>query len=205
MDVEACWALAARRLAMRRTVLLSFVVIGAVLAVVFGAGTFAPFTDPSTGTGTVGAAIIEVEAAQEDYDGADSGDSLPDCTGTDSDCYSFTCAPADDLLPDETTTCTFAVRNAGTRDFHLVWTIDETVDSGHSGCTPATYFTDDGGALTDAAADDHAGPVYHMANGSTETFTVIHTLNDGVDVNDCQGATFTITVTFTATGVADGA
>jgi predicted ribosomally synthesized peptide with SipW-like signal peptide len=173
----------------RRTVLSSLVVIGAVIAVVFGSGTFAPFTDTTTGTGSVTATTIDVVAD------ADTDDSFT---------ISFT---PQDLLPGETSSDTFTINNAGTRDFHLTWpAIASTVsvDAGHTSCATATYVLMTG-TLTDVAADDHAGN-YHIANGATENFTISLKLLDvaGVDAN-CQGATFSVSVTFTATGVADGA
>ena len=45
---------------MRRSILTSFVVIGAVLALVVGAGTFAVFTDTDDIAGTVGAGTLQV-------------------------------------------------------------------------------------------------------------------------------------------------
>jgi predicted ribosomally synthesized peptide with SipW-like signal peptide len=48
---------------MRRTTLFSFLVIGVVLATVFGAGTFAPFTSQDDISGTVTAGDAEIDLA----------------------------------------------------------------------------------------------------------------------------------------------
>ena len=55
---------------MRRSILTSFVVIGAVLALVVGAGTFAVFTDSESISGTADAAILDFELSG---DGTNTG------------------------------------------------------------------------------------------------------------------------------------
>jgi predicted ribosomally synthesized peptide with SipW-like signal peptide len=64
----------ARRLKLRRTVLSSFLIIGAALAVVFAGGTFSAFTDQESISGEATAAIVDFELSG---DGANTGLSDP--------------------------------------------------------------------------------------------------------------------------------
>jgi predicted ribosomally synthesized peptide with SipW-like signal peptide len=58
---------------MRRSILTSFVVIGAVLALVMGAGTFAVFTDEEEIQGTGEAAIVDFEITGDTIGGNSTG------------------------------------------------------------------------------------------------------------------------------------
>jgi predicted ribosomally synthesized peptide with SipW-like signal peptide len=165
---------------MKRSILLSMVVIGAIAAMVT-AGAFSAFSDTATGTGTITAATIDVIV---------DGDADDDVV--------LTFSPQN-LLPGESSSDSFSVLNNGNRDVHLVAT--PVVSGGTGGCpngnlTPVVF------SITDTPTDDHGGNI-HIADGSTETGTVTATLVAGAP-EACQGVTFTITVTFVATGVADG-
>jgi predicted ribosomally synthesized peptide with SipW-like signal peptide len=167
---------------MKRSILFSLMVIGAIAAVV-SAGSYAAFTDDATATGSISAATIDVLL---------NGDSDDDVTAT---------FALNNLLPGESTTATVSVKNNGNRDIHVTTSssVTETADPG-SDCSASP--TVDSVTFTDSATDDHSGNV-HIADGVTETATITISLGSGVG-NECQGNSWDVVVTFTGTGVADG-
>src|SRR5690606_7983890 len=67
---------------MRRSILTSFVLIGAVLALVMGASTFAVFTDDETITGSAESAILDFELTGDSIGPNSTGDEEGDNNDT---------------------------------------------------------------------------------------------------------------------------
>jgi hypothetical protein len=163
---------------MKRSILVSLLVIGTVGAFTFGTGTFAPFTaeDSDSGTITAGGVSISVEGtgASLDFDSGAAG-----CDDA--------VLPGDTCGPD-----TVTVTNTGTVDLTIT-----SIASSEAGdlevCGDGDNLTTTTTALTDVAGDGAAA----LAAGDSETFDVDVTL-EGDATNDCQGDSGTVTVTVTA-------
>lgn len=157
---------------MKRSILMSLLVIGGAIALLAGAGTFAPFTSTDSDSGDVTAgtvAITVVGTGTIDFASGDLGCDL-------------NLAPGDTCGPD-----TVTVENTGS----LPVTLSDPVPS-ESGdletCGDGDNLTTTVGALSDTTLDPT----------ETATFDVEVTLEADAD-NDCQGATGTIEVEVTAT------
>ncbi len=166
---------------MFKKLLMSGLVLGALAATV-GAGSYAAFTDTSTGTGTITAATINI-----------------DVDGEIDDTFVLTFAPTN-LLPSESSSDTFSLANVGNRDVHVVAT---PVVTGGTALCPVGNLTPVVVSIANLSGSPHAEPPVHIADGDTEVGTVTATLDAGAP-EDCQGVSFTVTVTLVATGVADG-
>ena len=115
---------------MRRTILISFVIIGAALAVVFGgASSFAPFTDTATGSGAVAAGELDLLVDLQ----ADDVFDIAFTTGA-------LCEQLN-LAPNDVCGQTLSVTNGGTLSFTYTmtfWADDNGVDNGATGPTGDT-------------------------------------------------------------------
>jgi hypothetical protein len=174
---------------MRRSVLLSTLVIGAVIAVLAAVGTQATFTDTQQASGDVNAAGINLYLS--DVTGADD-------TGEDEAIFN---ASAENLLPGQTASWTIKLRNVGTSAF------DVTADSSGS-----TGLDCDGGgpdfSIAVSTASDNGGDNHGVAHiapeatagpiGGTEDVKIDVTLAAAA-TNACQGDVANIVVDFDAT------
>ena len=161
---------------MKRSILLSAVVIGAVLAVFAVTGTQALFTDSQTASGTVNAGTIDLYLS--DVTGTDD-------TGADEAIFN---AAAENLLPGESTSWTVKLVNAGTRDFNVT-SNDATGSSG---------FECDAGHVGDEYSIAVLTPPtvpYLIAVGADQNVTIKVTLDTNAG-NSCQGAAFNANVVF---------
>lgn len=163
-----------------RRMISSLFVIGAVLTLVVGAGTFALFTDTQTATGDVNSGTINLYLA-------DAGDD----TGEDEAIFET----SENLLPGETTSWPLRLINTGNRAWdvsNVVVTSSELSDPG-SDCgtnlTVAYVPTFDG--------NDHSGTI-HADAGETGNATITATLPSGAG-NECQGNAWTVVATITVT------
>lgn len=156
---------------MFKKILMSGLVLGALAATVGGA-TYAPWSDAATGTGTITAAVIDIEV-----DGGAPGE--PDAFG-------LVFIPQD-LLPGESSSDTFTLDNVGTRDVSLTYL---AAPSGGTVLCPAGWLT----PIT------VTGPATLTPADPPAVVTVSATLDSGAPI-DCMGVTFTVTVTVTGTGV----
>ena len=164
---------------MPRTVLMSLLVIAGTLAVVSTAFTFATFTDDGTASGDVTAGNVDLS-----LDGADGAVAL-----------TFNEAYCGDIAFGETCTADVVVKNEGSLSFDLSVVPDPLTES-----APGCYSSS---VAATVPGPTGAGGDYKALD--TETWTVSLTLDDGgvpgnhVDDNDCQNATASVNVTFTAT------
>jgi predicted ribosomally synthesized peptide with SipW-like signal peptide len=166
---------------MFKKILVSALALGALAAMV-GAGSYAAFTDTGSASGTVTAATIDIV-----LDNSNSQATI-----------AFS---PQNLLPNENSSDTVNVANVGNRDVHLTWATPVVTSSNEGQCAAANLSV--AVAVSDNNGDDH-GIDEHIANGDDEDITVTATLDNGAP-NSCQGIQFTVTVNFTATGVADNA
>jgi predicted ribosomally synthesized peptide with SipW-like signal peptide len=163
-----------------RRISSSLLVIGAVLALVVGAGTFAVFTDTQTATGPVNSGTINLYLAD-----------LGDDTGEDEAIFETT----ENLLPGETTSWPLRLINTGNRAWdatNVVVTSTESNDPGNdcgTNLTVAYVPTFDG--------NDHDGMI-HANAGETGNATITASLN-GSTGNECQNNTWTVTAVVTVT------
>jgi predicted ribosomally synthesized peptide with SipW-like signal peptide len=181
---------------MTRSILLSLVVIGAVVGLVAGAGTFAVFTDTQTGTAEVDTGTISLYLA-------DGGD----------DCPSGICANevlfegAENMVPGETKTWPIRLINNGTHAWDVT---DVTVITGFAVnpgglCDYKPTTANLGVVLVPTLdGDDHGvAPFIHVAPGGTEfgTVNVVLPLDLPGESNDneCQGVTWSGTADVTVT------
>ena len=169
---------------MKRSILVSLMIIGAVAALVSGA-TFSVFTDTETATGTITAGNVDVN-----LDGAATlvFDPTVDCGA----------------VIGSTTVCTeiITVNYIGTLLASLGMTLDWTPTA-----APECFAVDLDwlGASTDSDSDSGKGGALAVADTTAESGTVtvtvqIDPLLTGVDLDDCQNATTgTMTLTVVAT------
>lgn len=153
---------------------MSALVIGAVLAVVAGAGTFATFTDSATGGQTVSSGTVDVLV------NGDADDNFAVSLAGGAGC------PSNMAFGD---TCTFGVTvaNNGSLSFTTAFTLTET-DANN--CFDTTYALPAGDAEGGDAHADHDPADSHATTLST-------TVNNDAAV--CQGASNAISLTIDAT------
>ncbi|MEO6198058.1 MAG: SipW-dependent-type signal peptide-containing protein [Dehalococcoidia bacterium] len=159
---------------MKKNLLLSTLMIGAVLAVVAGAGTFATFTDQATGSQTVTSGSVDVLV------NGDAGDNFA---------ISLTGGPGCPSNMAFGDTCTFAltVANNGTLSETTAFTLTET-DTNN--CWTTTYALPSGDVEGGDAHNDHDP-------GDSHATTLSTTLDNDAAV--CQGSSNTISLTIDAT------
>jgi predicted ribosomally synthesized peptide with SipW-like signal peptide len=163
-----------------RRISSSLLVIGAVLALVVGAGTFALFSDTQNATGPVNSGTINLYLADG---GDDSGENEAIFENT------------ENLLPGETTSWPLRLINTGNRAWdatNVVVTSTESADPGGdcgTNLTVAYVPTFDG--------NDHSG-VIHADAGETGNATITASLASGAG-NECQDNTWTVSAVITVT------
>jgi predicted ribosomally synthesized peptide with SipW-like signal peptide len=170
---------------MKRSILVSLLVIGAAAAFMVGGGTLAPFGDSQTITGDVNAGTVDLYIS--DVTGADD-------TAGDEAIFN---AAAENLLPGQSTSWTVRLLNNGANAWD--WTTTDTSGSVGLDC--------DGGGndfsiavadLTDHGGDNHGGTV-HVAPAGAEDVTVTVTLAAGA-TDACQGDIANVSVVIGVTG-----
>ena len=161
---------------MTRSILLSLVVIGAVVSLVAGAGTFAVFTDQKTGTAEVNTGTISLYLS-------DSSD--------DSGANEALFEGLENMVPGETVSQGIDLFNSGNRAWDVT-DVNVTVGGGGA-CTTSPIVT-----LTPSFdGNDHDGRL-HAEAGETAQGTVSVTLPASAG-NDCQNVTFTGSAVVTVT------
>lgn len=189
---------------MRRSILTSLVVIGAVLALVMGASTFAVFTETNTLTNDPG------------QGGAALSSGTFDLVLTDDESTQFlSFSPVEpgsgcmNMAPGDSCVTTFTVTNGGSLEFTYEGSLTESgdeagcfdpefaVDTANSDASPAV----DNSSLTfelvlDGSGDGGNGDA--LDGGETDTFTLTVTLNEAAGL-ECQGINVFYTVSVTAT------
>jgi spore coat-associated protein N len=160
----------------KRSILLSVLIIGAVAALV-GAGSWAAFTDSGTASGTVTAGTVDIKL-----------------NGSDTASLTFSSAPGcpNAMAPGDSCTATVTVTN-GNSSLALDYTIGTpTVTPSNSSCTSFSASV--------TSPTDTAGDPGHMPAGApdSETFDVTVTLASSAG-NECQGASATVSVPVNAT------
>jgi len=166
-----------------RRIVSSLFVIGAVLALVVGAGTFALFTDSQFGTGDINAGTIDLYLS--DNRGDDNGEN------------EFIFEDIENLLPGNSVSWTMVLQNRGTGAWDQT---DGTV-------TLAQVVTSDPGPVCNTNlvltwdpnndGDDH-GTTLHVNPGNSGQGDVIAALPSTAG-NDCQGTVWNVTATFNVT------
>ncbi len=165
---------------MRRSILTSFVVIGAVLALVMGASTFAVFTDQTTGTADISAAGTVDIVMQSDA----SDEVALNTLNESNDCNP---GPTGGLAGGEYCDVVFTLENP-TGNLSADWSFDVSDDESGTDCYSEEILDKATLEAGDAPDGDH-NP------GDSHDVTLRVTLADD---NDCQGATTTVTVTVDA-------
>ncbi len=162
---------------MKRSILMSLVVIGAVVALLAGGATFAPFTDSDSDKGEVTAGNVEIEVLG---------------TGTLTFDAPVVSCPSP-MAPGDTCTASVQVQNTG----DLTVTLSDpshsitNVSGGEGTC--------DAGDWTTATANlSYTPDVTNVAPGGVKTFNAKVTLDSDAQ-EGCQGATAEVTVEVTAT------
>jgi predicted ribosomally synthesized peptide with SipW-like signal peptide len=165
----------------KRSILLSGLIIGAVLSIVAGAGTFATFTDSATGTQTLNSGTVDVLV-----DGTASDNFTINMTGP--GCPS-------DMAFGDSCSWTATVENDGSLSFTTAYTIVEVESTDPHDCWTVTYTGLPAGDAEGGDADADHDP------GDSHSTTLTATLDNpgGGDDNICQGATDDITLTIDAT------
>ena len=168
---------------MKRSILLSLLVIGTAVGLIAGAGTFASFTDTDNDKGTVTAGNVEIEVAG--FGTLDFDVPVASCPSP--------------MAPGDECTAEVNVQNMGTLPVTLSDpVVDVTaVTGGEDTCTAAdwtTGFTAYGYEGTGLELSTTTGD----PNDDGADFTVTVKLNDAAQ-EGCQGATAEVTVTVTAT------
>jgi len=164
---------------------MSLLVIGAVGAFMFGAGTFAPFTDSASDSGTITAGTVSITVEG-------TGASLDfELVATATDC--------DLVAPGDVCDDIVTVANTGNFEVTLSPSPAGAVESGDlETCGDGDQLSTVVGAYTDVATDG----VTTLAAGDSETFTVTTTFSASstqVLTDTCQGDQGTVTVTVDAT------
>ncbi len=161
---------------MHRSILISVLVIGAVLAIVAGVGTYATFTDTDSSSGDVKAGTVDISANAE---GPDTD--LAFTTG------SLSCP--DNLAIGDACTADVTVTNNGSL------AVDYTGSAGEIETAP------NGGSDCFSVALDATLTSGALAASGSATGTVTVTLDNPGDPgfdNKCQGASDDVTVTIDA-------
>ncbi len=166
-----------------RRIVSSLFVIGAVLALVVGAGTFALFTDTQFGTGDINAGTIDLY--------------LSDGRGDDNGENEFIFEDIENLLPGNSVSWTMRLQNRGTgawdqTDGTVILSQTVVSDPGNDCGTPLVLTWD-----PNNDGDDH-GSTLHVAPGATGEGDVIATLPSTVG-NECQGVVWNVKATFNVT------
>ena len=164
---------------MKRSILMSLLVIGSVGAFMFGTGTFAPFTDTASDSGTITAGTVDITVAG-------TGTLDFELVASSTDC--------DTIGPGDACDDTVTVTNAGATTV--------TIASPTYTEVGALETCSDGDSLSTvlgALSDPQSNGALVLGVGEAETFTVTTTLEASAS-DDCQGDTATVTVTVVATG-----
>lgn len=181
---------------MKRSILLSLMVIGAVAALITAA-TSATFTDQVTSTAnTFTAGTVNLTA---DGNCPDAGTT----TGCSYSAVNFT-MPAGGLMPGQSVHHDYTIANAGSLNFTYA-----TTTTPHAPGSGANIWTCNSSAVSVVVTggDDAAGGGSINGSGATtgsktpDTVTVTVSMPLAAD-NSCQGATGTLDVVFTATQAA---
>jgi len=161
---------------MKKSILFSLMVIGAVAAMITAA-TSASFTDTVTSNGNTFAA----GTLQLSVDTLCAGDTTPD-----SICARGVAFSATNVAPGDTaTTHTYSVHNFGTLPGNLKISQTPSIDVGHAGC-----------ALTDWTFST-APATSSLAAGATNATAYAASVQlKSSAPNACQGATFNLDITF---------
>jgi predicted ribosomally synthesized peptide with SipW-like signal peptide len=192
---------------MRRSILFSLMVIGAVIAVVAGASTFSAFTSSDSISGTVTAGKLKVDLDQTSGTEIDTTFTL----GNGTDCDTGEMAPGDDCVVN----LTVQNENPSNLEFTYVLDVAKTGDISPS-CFTLKIDTVTHSVGTDVTSTTIAGPadavqIKHLENSIGGDTT------DALDPNDsdsfnlhvaipvtetrdaCQGVALTITASVVAT------
>jgi predicted ribosomally synthesized peptide with SipW-like signal peptide len=200
---------------MRRSILTSFVVIGAVLALVMGAGTFAVFTDTENITGNTTAGRVDFELSGDDgddsnVDAQDTGNEEADndedlqiyfnslgdsCVDENEDSFDFF-APGDSCTIDVNLTRDNILQQlAVDLDVNGMTLLGQTAAAGvltvASACDGGAFVLAEGGwRVTVAFRDDDSDNEDRMPAATPDDdqyLDVMLELVDGTAIDECQG------------------
>jgi hypothetical protein len=164
---------------MKRSIVISLLVIGTTVALTLGTGTFAPFTETASDSGTITAGTVNISVAGSGTLDFELVSSTTDCD---------TIAPGDAC--DDVVTVT-NLSNTGVSITSPTYTEVGNLETCGDGDSLSTVL----GALT----DPHSNGALFLGVSEAETFTVTTTLEAGAN-DTCQGESATVTVTVVATG-----
>ena len=163
---------------MKRSILLSLMIIGAVAAMISGA-TFSAFTDSDDATGTLTTGNVNVTLGN-------------------SESFSFSPSCTNPIGSDDICTSTVAVTYGGTNSLPASLALDLAFNNPES-CFVVGLSWSGGGS--DSGASPQQVPVASAASGTaTVTVQVNNSLNQTA-LNGCQDETITLTLTVTATEI----
>jgi len=159
---------------MKRSILLSLLIMGVAGTVLAIAGTQAVFTDSQTASGNVNAGTLDLYLLEDGGDDNAADEFVFDIPAGTTDFL-------ENLLPGESASDTLRLRNDGTATL----TIDSLDTSGSTGkeCDATNVGDDFTVLITGVAVGDTLAP------GATVDATLTVTLDADVD-NDCQGALY---------------
>lgn len=165
---------------MRKSILFSVMVIGAALAIVAGASSFATFTDSSTATTT----SLTAGTVKMDINGT-HGTVGVTLAGTN-------CPQTGNMAFNDSCTVSYNVNNTGT--LSVVFSYIDSFTSTPTGC----YSTSVTEPVNDGSADPDVNPGSGVIASVTVTLNNLGAGHPALD-NACQSATFTGSVAITAT------
>lgn len=183
---------------MRRSILTSLVVIGAVLALVMGASTFAVFTETNTLTNDPGEGGTALSSGSFDLVLQD-GDSTVNLSFSPAGNASCT-----NMADGDTCSTTFTVTNGGSLEFTYDGDIDETGDDA-ANCFVASLAvaspnSGNVGAAQPAVSDNFAGDSTHADFGLALDAAGDGGNGDALDPAESDSFDFTVTLTAPAEG-----
>lgn len=176
---------------MTRSILVSLVVIGAVVALVAGAGTFAAFTDQQTGTADVNTGTIQLW--------------LDDGVSNDSNAGEILFETTENMVPGETVLWPIQHKNVGNHAWDLTdVTVTTSLSSDPGGDCEYTPTTANGGVVLVPTfdGDDHDARLHAEPGAATlGTVQVVLPLDlpGETNDNDCQNVVWSGSAVVTVT------
>ena len=164
---------------MKRSILVSVLVIGTAVALFAAGGTLAPFSDTASDSGTITAGTVDITVLGTGTLDFELVASLTDC---------------DTIVPGNA--CDDVVTVTNTQSTTVTITSPTYLETG------ALETCSDGDSLSTvlgALSDPQSNGSLVLGGNEAETFTVTTTLEASAS-DDCQGDTGTVTVTVVATG-----
>lgn len=155
----------------KRSVLVSSLMIVLAVAAAIAGATFAPFSDTATGSGSIGAGVVDITI-----------------NGSDQAVLAFSTDECTNMAPGHNCVQGFTI-GAGDSTLSATWA-GSTVITGGNGCFIVESTTVPAGTAEEGDATDDHDP------GATGAGSVTISV---VDNNDCQGAAADVVVTLTAT------